>query len=92
MLPIDPYIKPIVIAAGGPTALAEALQIRVPSLYNWKTIPENRIVKVASMAAARGWTAERIRAHLAARPPKPAPPARVKCPTCGSLYRPRKDP
>lgn len=58
---IDPVVKEAIVAAGGPTALARRLGIKMPSLYSWVRIPAERVLAVE---IASGISRERLRPDL----------------------------
>ena len=62
-------IDKAVRAAGGPTALANALGIKMESIYSWTRIPAERVFGVE---AATGISREELRPDLY-RKPDPAP-------------------
>jgi DNA-binding transcriptional regulator YdaS (Cro superfamily) len=39
-------VKRVVDAAGGPTALARALGIKMESTYSWRRIPATRVIDI----------------------------------------------
>jgi len=41
--------KRAIDAAGGPTALARVLGIKLPSLYSWRRIPAERVRRVSEI-------------------------------------------
>jgi DNA-binding transcriptional regulator YdaS (Cro superfamily) len=42
----DSVIDEAIAIAGGPTALAKRLGIKMPSLYSWKRVPSRRVLAV----------------------------------------------
>jgi DNA-binding transcriptional regulator YdaS (Cro superfamily) len=55
----------VLVAAGGPSALAAKLGIRAPSIYSWTRIPAGRAAKVE---AATGIPRHELRPDLWAPP------------------------
>ncbi len=45
----DSIIDEAISIAGGPTALARGLGIKMPSLYSWKKVPPTRVLAIEDL-------------------------------------------
>ena len=54
----EPVLREAIEAAGGPAAFAKAAGVKLPSIYSWKRIPAERVVRVE---AATGIPRHRLR-------------------------------
>jgi len=57
----DSIIDEAIAIAGGPTALARMLRIKMPSLYSWRSVPPRRVLAIE---AATGIPRTRLRPDL----------------------------
>lgn len=46
MRTLDPTIKMAIEAAGGPTALARIVGVKLPSIYSWTRVPAERVIAI----------------------------------------------
>jgi DNA-binding transcriptional regulator YdaS (Cro superfamily) len=69
----DSVIDEAIAVAGGPTALARQLGIRMPSLYSWRRVPPPRVLAIE---AATGIPRTRLRPDLYPPEEPGAPPER----------------
>jgi DNA-binding transcriptional regulator YdaS (Cro superfamily) len=57
----DPIIDEAIDIAGGPTALARGLGIKMPSLYSWQKVPSTRVLAIERLT---GISRARLRPDL----------------------------
>lgn len=57
----DSVIDEAIAIAGGPTALAKLLRIKMPSLYSWRRVPP---LQVRAVEAATGIPRTRLRPDI----------------------------
>lgn len=66
----EPEVQRAIDAAGGIPALADALGIRVPSVYSWRRVPPTRVLELERIT---GIPRHELRPDIYPPPSDPAP-------------------